>query len=156
MGWTKRDYVVAAFEECGLASYVFDLQDDQIESACRRLDAMMADWNGRGIRLGYPLPASPSGTDIDDEAGTPDSAHRAIITNLAIELAPSCGKQVSERTLATARAAYNTLLARAAMPPEMQLPGTLPAGAGNRGGYMPEPDEPITRGPDGTPPFEEV
>jgi hypothetical protein len=54
MGYTKRQFISAAFEEIGLASYVFDLQPEQLQSALRRLDAMMADWNAKGIRLGYP------------------------------------------------------------------------------------------------------
>ena len=149
MGWTKRQYVEAALEELGLASYVFDLAADQIESAVRRLDAMMAEWNARGIRIGYPLPSSPGSTDIDAAGGTPDSAHEAIVTGLAVRLAPSYGKQVSPQTLAAARAAYNTLLARAAYPPQMQLP-SMPAGAGNKGTtFTPQPDNPLAVGPDG-------
>lgn len=150
MGWTKRQYVTDALGELGIASYVFDLDADQIEAAVRRLDSMMAEWNGRGIRLGYPLPGSPGSTDIDADSGTPDSAHDAIITNLAVRLAPSYGKQVSAQTLATARHGINTLLARAAFPPEMQLPGTLPAGAGNKGDtFTPQPSDPLKVGPDG-------
>ena len=41
MGYSKRQFVAAAFEEIGLASYAFDLQPQQFESALRRLDAMM-------------------------------------------------------------------------------------------------------------------
>jgi hypothetical protein len=52
MSYSKRQFVEAAFEEIGLASYVFDLQPEQIDSACRRLDTMMAQWNAVGIRLG--------------------------------------------------------------------------------------------------------
>ena len=40
MGWTKRQFVTQAFEEIGLASYVFDLTPEQLQSALRRLDAM--------------------------------------------------------------------------------------------------------------------
>ena len=29
MSYTKRQYVIAAFEEIGLASYVFDLTDNE-------------------------------------------------------------------------------------------------------------------------------
>jgi hypothetical protein len=155
MGWTKRQYAEDALMELGIASYVFDLQADQIESAVRRMDTMMAEWNGRGIRIGYALPASPSDTDINGQAGTPDSAHDAIITNLALRLAPSYGKQVSAETKATARHGFNTLLARAAVPPEMQLPGSLPAGAGNKGTtFTPEPTDNLHAGPDGDLEFE--
>jgi hypothetical protein len=74
MGYSKRQFVYAAFEEIGLASYVFDLQPEQLESARRRLDAMMADWNGKGIRLGYPIPSSPQDGSIDEQTNVPDSA----------------------------------------------------------------------------------
>ena len=33
MSWTKRQYIVDAFEEIGLASYVYDLQPEQLQSA---------------------------------------------------------------------------------------------------------------------------
>ena len=42
MGYSKRQFVEAAFEEVGLAAYAFDIQPQQLESALRRLDAMMA------------------------------------------------------------------------------------------------------------------
>ena len=64
MGYKKRQFISAAFEEIGLASYVFDLQPEQLQSALRRLDAMMADWNAKGIRLGYPAPRTATLTRI--------------------------------------------------------------------------------------------
>lgn len=132
MGYSKRQFVAAAFEEIGLASYAFDLQPQQFESALRRLDAMMASWNALGIRLGYPLPSSPQFSDLDAQSEVPDSANEAIITNLAIKLAPGYGKQVMPETKATAKETYNTLLSRAAVPMEQQLPSTMPSGAGNK------------------------
>ena len=62
----------------------------------------------------------------------PDSSNEAIYTNLGVKLAPSYGKQVMADTKMTAKESYNTLLSRAAMPVEQQLPGTMPAGAGNK------------------------
>ena len=149
MSWTKRQYAEDALMELGIASYVFDLEASQVESAVRRLDTMMAEWNGRGIRLGYPLPSSHGDTVLTAEAGIPDSAHDAIITNLAIRLAPSYGKQVSNETKATARHSFNTLLARATYPPQMQLP-SMPAGAGNKDAtFTSEPTDPVEAGTDG-------
>jgi hypothetical protein len=132
MGYSKRQFVAAAFEEIGLASYVFDLQPEQLQSAMRRIDAMMADWNGKGIRLGYPLPNSPQDSDLDEPTLVPDWANEAIITNGAVRLAPGYGKVVMPETKAVAKDSYNTLLQRATMPPEQQLPATMPAGAGNK------------------------
>ena len=155
MGYSKRQFVAAAFEEIGLASYAFDLQPQQFESALRRLDAMMASWNALGIRLGYPLPSSPQFSDLDAQSEVPDSANEAIITNLAVKLAPSYGKQVMPDTKATAKETYNTLLSRAAVPMEQQLPSTMPSGAGNKpwrvydDPFLRPPVDPVLAGQDG-------
>ncbi len=155
MSYSKTQFVSAAFEEIGMAAYVFDLQPEQLESAMRRLDAMIADWNGKGIRLGYPLPGSPEDSSLSEPTNVPDSANQAIITNLAVRLAPSYGKQVMPETKAVAKESYNTLLSRAAMPFEMQLPGSMPAGAGNKtwryddNPFIRRPVDPLLAGPDG-------
>ena len=155
MGYSKRQFVAAAFEEIGLASYVFDLQNEQLQSAMRRLDAMIADWNGKGIRLGYPLPGSPQDSDLDEPTLVPDWANEAIITNGAVRIAPGYGKVVMPETKAVAKDSYNTLLQRAAMPPEQQLPATMPAGAGNKpwrvydNPFIRPPVNPVDVGPDG-------
>ena len=148
---TKRQFVNQAFEEIGLASYVYDLTPDQLNSAVTKLDSMMATWNAKGIRLGYPLVSNPDQSDIESDTFVPDSAFEAITTNLAIRLAPSYGKTVSQDTKAIAKDAFNTLLSRAAVPPEMQLPDAMPLGAGNRlydNPFTPPPVDPLTAGPD--------
>lgn len=132
MGWTKRQFIEQAFEEIGMASYAFDIGPEQMQSALRRLDTQMATWNARGIRLSYPLPSSPEDSDLDEQTNVPDSSNEAIYSNLAIKLAPSYGKQVMPDTKAAAKESYNTLLSRAAMPVQQQLPNTMPAGAGNK------------------------
>ena len=131
MGWTKRQFVEQAFEEIGLAAYVFDLTPDQMQSALRRLDAMVAGWNATGIRIGWPMPSSPMNSDIDVDTAVPDSANEAIYLNLALSLAPSFGKVVSPETKINANSARNNLLNHTLAPtPECQFPGTLPLGAG--------------------------
>ncbi len=127
---TKRQLIVAAHAELGLADYVFDLPSEQLQLALRRLDAMMADWNGMGLRLGYAIPGSVEGGDLDTEAGVPDRAWEAIVTNLAIRLAPSFGKTVSPETKGAAERGLSMLLGKV-MPPQMSY-GRIPAGAGNK------------------------
>lgn len=152
MSYSKRQIVEAAMAEIGLASYSFDLMPEQVEAALRRLDSMMAEWNARGLRLGYSVPDSPDLSDIDADSGLPDSAWEAAITNLAIRIAPSYGKSVNPATMTTARHAFNTLMARAAFPAEMKLPA-MPAGAGNKSiedPFLPEPSADLVAGPDST------
>lgn len=160
MSWTKRQFVESAFDEIGLASYIYDLQPEQLQKGLRRLDSMMAMWNGKGIRLGYPIPSSPENSDLDEETNVPDSANQAIITNVAIQLAPGFGKVVSQETKIAAKDAYNGLLSRSTKPIEMQLPGTMPRGAGqkswrlNRNPFINPPVDPLVAGDDSTLDFE--
>lgn len=155
MGYKKSQFVTAAFDVVGMAGYVFDLSPEQLESATRSLDMMMATWNGKGIRVGYPIPGSPEDTDMSAETGVPDSANEAITYNLGLRLAASFGKTVSPQTQAIAKQAYDVLLARAAMPIQQQFPNTLPLGAGNKpwrgngGQFAQTPTDPLLAGNDG-------
>ena len=45
MGYTKRQYIEAALTEIGLADYVFNSTPQDLQTALRRLDGMMAEWN---------------------------------------------------------------------------------------------------------------
>ena len=128
--WTKRQIIEQAFEEIGLASYVFDLTADQLQSALRRLDLMVASWQARNIQIGYPLPASPENSNIDGEIQTSLNNNEALVLNLAVRLAPAYGKSLSPDTKATAKLLYDQLLIEAAMPYEQQFVRTLPLGAG--------------------------
>jgi hypothetical protein len=154
VSYTKRQFVEEAFAEIGMASYTFDLSPQQLDACLRRLDTMMATWNARGIRLGYPLPSNPEDSDLDTDTQVPDSANEAVVANLAIRLAPQYGKAVSLDTRTTAKQAYDTLLARAAFPPEQQFPRTLPMGAGQKpwrfdDPFMPAPTNPVLSGQEG-------
>ncbi len=131
MSWTKRQFVNQAYEEIGFASYQYDLQPEQLQSAMRKMDSMVATWYAKGIQLGYPIPSSPENSDLDEETTVPDSANEAIYLNLAIRLAPSIGKMVMPETKLAAKAAYDAIAANAAVPNEQQITG-LPRGAGSK------------------------
>lgn len=154
MGWTKRDYIEQAFTEIGLAGYVFDLTPEELQTALRQLDSMMAKWNGRGIRIGWPMPSSPSNSDLDDATSVPDSANEAIYCGLAVRIAPTFGKTVGGQTQFFAKEGYDLLLSQAAQPIEKQLPDTMPAGAGNKpwrnneSPFIRHPIDPLLAGPD--------
>ncbi len=131
MSWTKRQFVNQAYEEIGFASYQYDLQPEQLQSAMTKMDSMLATWYTKGIQLGYPIPSSPENSDLDEETTVPDSANEAIYLNLAIRLAPSIGKMVMPETKLAAKAAYDAIAANAAVPREQQITG-LPRGAGSK------------------------
>ena len=151
MSWAKRQIIAQAFDEIGLASYVFDLQPEQLQSALRKLDAMLATWNAKGIRIGYPMPSSPEDSSLAEETGIPDAAGEAVYLNLAVRLGPSYGKMVPMETKIAAKQAYDALVARFIQVQEFQLPTTLPSGAGNKtlfNTFVRPPASSINNGPD--------
>jgi len=130
MSWTKRQFVVAAFEELGLSDANFNLSDAQLNTTLKRLDGMMATWNAKGLRLSYPIPSDPSSSNLDTDTTVPDKANEAIYLNLAIKIASSFGKIASQELKVNAREAYRTLLASNAYPLSERQLDNVPRGAG--------------------------
>lgn len=135
---TKGELIGDAFAELALASYVFDLEPEEQQTALRRMDALLAVWESKGIRIGYVY-----GGDISTESGLPQYAHEPVIAALAVRLAPGFGKTVSAQTLTAAKSGCDGLMSRSAFPPEQQL-RNLPSGAGNKPDhYVQQPFLPV-------------
>lgn len=149
MGWTKRELVDEAFAELALAGYVFDLSPEELASAERRMDAMLAKWGADGLRLGYLMSDRPDLTNPTAQAGIPDHAAEAVYTNLAVRIAQMLGKTVPVATAALAKSAYAQLMRSAAMPTQQQFPDTLPKGAGAKTWRLSK--QPFIIGPDDSP-----
>lgn len=155
MSWTKRELINQAYDEIGLANYAFDLSPDQQATAMRKLNSMMATWNAKGIRLGYPIPTSASGGDLDDDSAIPDSAIEAVYQNLAIRIAGGIGRVAPNELKTSAKEAYLALLNLHSVPMERHLTTDLPLGAGNKpwrqsdNQYIRETAEEILAGGDG-------
>jgi hypothetical protein len=128
---TKREIIEQAYSELGLAEYNFDISPEEMSTARKRLDRMMAQWEAK-IALGYLAPSAPNDSEVNDESGLPDGVINAAATNLAMLLAPGLGKQVSPATALAAKSGYNSVLAQFAQIPRMQYPNNLPVGAGNK------------------------
>ena len=130
MGWTKRQFIYAAFEELALADYVFDLSPEQIQSAIARLESYVGRL--KGINIHWPFSNLPTSANLDADTNCPDYANEAIFLNLAIALAPSYGKALSVDTRKNAIDAYNTMVTWSSdLPPTKQVPSML-AGAGSK------------------------
>lgn len=155
MAYKKQDIVDLAFQEIGIASYEFDLNPQESNGALRQLDLMMASWNDRGIRLGYPLPSSPNESDLDQEIDIPDRAFEAMYLNLAVRISAGFGKQLAAQTLVEATRTYMRLLSSSMRVIEQAYDyRAVPSGAGNkswsfRGSpFLPIPISPLTTGSD--------
>ncbi len=154
MSWTKKQFITQAYKEIGLASYIYDLQPEQLQDAGVTLDAMMAMWNGKGIRIGYPIATNPEDINLDTETNVPDSANQAIYMGLAVLLGPAFGKIVSPETKRAAKDGYSVLTARGQAPRTKRMPKNMPKGAGfkswrnNHYPFTPAPADEIDAGTD--------
>ena len=131
MSYTKLQFIEEAYNQLGYAGYSFDLNPEQYEAALKKLDAMMGQWYGKGIDLGYPIPDNPESSSLSTETDVPKYSEEPIYTNLAIRIAPSIGKQVSIELKNSAREGYLTLLAKAALPDEQAISNRV-YGAGSK------------------------
>lgn len=134
--YTKGQLVQEAFTEIGLAAYDFDLTSDEVQTAIRRLDAMAANWEGRGWTFGYNLPSEFDGSDPSNPSGIADTDALLFALNLAVAIAPAYGKTPSIETKVAARQAIENIRSRFVKPAEVQYRNTMPRGAGNRRGWV--------------------
>ena len=132
--YTKLELINAAFDNMGLASYVFDISSDSQQAALRMLSSMMGTWAAQGINLGYPLYLDPTNDDINQDSNLPATAIEATYLNLAIRMSPSYGKTVSPEAKETARSAFNAMLTNIAPAIPVLADKTI-LGAGNRNGW---------------------
>lgn len=145
--YTKGEIVSQAFAELALAGWDWDLTPDEQSWALQRMDMLAAEWALKGIHIGYNASVAPE-TDLQQPSGVPMVAVRALVLNLAREIAAGKGKALPATTIAQANQAYSTLAVGAALPGQQAMPETLPLGAGNRywrgipNPYFPKPGRP--------------
>lgn len=128
---TRRDIIYQAYGELGLAEYNFDISPEELGTARRRLDSMMAQWETI-VSIGYYMPSNPDDSDVDDETNLAQGVVDAAALNLAIQLAPGLGKTPSALTMVGAKNGKNAVLAQYAVIPRKQYSGNLPVGSGNK------------------------
>lgn len=153
MPWSKRQLCLAALKELGVVQRDTEATAEELADVCRRLDSMMAGWDGDGLHLGYPIPADDV-VSLDTDSNLQASAVRAVVASLALEVAPQFGKEPSGLTLKNAKAGLDTLRTLAVTPTRQRLPAGVPRGAGARwpgalsSPFTPQPEPEITVGND--------
>lgn len=141
---TKRALIAEAFEELGLAGYIFDATPEELQSALKRMDRIAAQWLAQTIDIGYI-----AANGLDAESGVTSGNENCLALHLAVAMAPSFGKAVSQDTKNAASAAWNAMYVSLGRRPQVVMPASMPYGTGNKGGvlgsqYFPESDGTVT------------
>lgn len=131
---TKSDLIKAALRKLGITGFDAETDPDEFDAALIELETMMTEWDGRGIRVGYNLGASPDTALTSAEAGSYDWARQGIVCGLAMRLAGDYGKAVTPDLARAASAGLAAIMAATAAEKiyQMQYPANMPVGSGNR------------------------
>jgi len=129
---TKAALLDLMFEECGRAGYEFDRSPGEDASALRRLEAMLAEWQGEGVALNYNFPVAFGTSQPTDVAGIPDSTINTVAAWGAFRIAPGMGKTLSAETRKAMADGRAFLRAETSTIPERILPRTTARGIGHK------------------------
>lgn len=129
-GPTKRQIIVAAFGDLGMADYEFGRTAEEIADALSRLNALMGEWPWDAI--GYVQPSYGVG-DPEEASGIPFASLNAVSSALAPRIAAMMGATMGpEATGNMARSRALQFAQVATIPTMPRQSGTI-AGAGSRG-----------------------
>lgn len=131
MSWTKRQLIERALAKIGLNKRDYEPEGEELTDALTDLDMMMLAWAEKNITFGWPFTRNPEDAQLDVETNIPTRAIKAIILNLACEIAPEYGKTPAPKVVTDADRTYRALLAHYNKPRRISRNRPL-AGEGNR------------------------
>jgi hypothetical protein len=104
------------------------LEADEYQDFIFALNNYMLELDSSGVSLGYTEVAN-----LGDEVTVPLGALRGIIANMAIEVAPDYGGEISQGLMLAASEGMKTMRKLGQYMPATEYPSTLPIGSGNGG-----------------------
>ena len=125
---TAQQVVSDALQEILVQADEQSIQATDMQSGIRYLNRMVNEWAALGMPLGFT-----NITKVSDFVTVPDGALSAIISNLAIRLAPQFDAAISIELAAAAKSGMNAVRDLTVTVAPTQMPGTMPLGSGNEG-----------------------
>lgn len=136
MAKTKGDLVLKALRKAGLYSNatLTDADPQAIDDAVNDLEDMMAQWQAKGIDLGYLF--ADAANDVqplpDDDSGIPSWAYDGVSLKLAVQVCMDNVIQPSDALITAADGAYQTICIALTKVPSLERRNDMPRGAGNK------------------------
>lgn len=128
---TKRYIIEQAHNEIGLGSYAYDAQPDDLQDALFALNALMGQWASEGALVGWPSVNAELADDLDADSNLPIDAVRGVVAALAVDIAPSFGKDPKPKTLLAAERGRKLMIHKNSVIPQRAMDATsIPLGAG--------------------------
>lgn len=103
-----------------------DLEPDEYQDFIFAMNNWMASLQSQSIDIGY-TPVS----NLSDEITVPDGAVLGIISNMAIQVSPDYGGDISPALIGQAQEGMKTIRRLGQLSSQTKRPSTLPIGSGN-------------------------
>lgn len=134
---TKGDLVLVALRKAGLASRstLVQPEPEMVEDALTDLELMIAEWENKGIRLGYHFADEQLGADTGDDHGLLPGDINSVALCLAQRILTDVNRVVPQSLAVQARDAYEAMQYRQIEVPSLQRRNDMPTGQGNRGAF---------------------
>ena len=127
----KVDRIASAYSKLRISGLTVEPNQSDLELALGELENMMAEWQSRGMSVGYNFENEP---DPNSDLGVPQWAWNAINCNLAVRLIADFNKQVPDALMLQASQSLSSLAGRCAADRVRQVayPARQPVGSGTR------------------------
>lgn len=116
---TKRDIVDRAFKLLSMSGFELDDAPEDEQDILQTLDDLMAELQGTDYNFGYLIADDTVDSYLGDESGIKRDAMSGVAHKLALRICSVFGKQPSPLLLMQADEAYNALLTRYQVIPEI-------------------------------------
>ena len=126
MAETAKDVITDALQEILVLAVEAPLTSNEIQTGIRYLNRMMTAFAVDGLNIGFTQI-----TNIGDSMTVPDGALQGIVSNLALNLAPQFGADITPALLKKASDGLGAIQAIAVTVFPTPFGGTLPIGSGN-------------------------
>jgi hypothetical protein len=134
-GVTKSALVEGAYEYCGLNGFEYERTPEEMTSGLKRLNALMALLQKKGIVLGFDFPTYANGL-LEEPANIPDDAVEPVMALLAQRLAPGLGASLTDDAKSVLSTALQDLYSNyAPAPPSVQPMAVLPSSGVRHGRF---------------------
>lgn len=125
---TAGEIITDALQEINVQEDEQSIQNTDFQAGLRYLNRMVNEWAARGMSLGFTTI-----TKISEQVTVPDGVLGAIVSNLAIRLAPQFDVAIPIELAATAKDGMDAVRHLTVGTEATQMPGTMPIGSGNEG-----------------------
>ncbi len=123
---TAAKVLTAALQRVIVQASEAELEQSEFQDAIFAMNNFMLSLDADGIRLGYT-----EVTTLGDEITIPTGALRGLIANVAIDISPDYGGNVSPALVLQAKEGLKVMTKLGVRIAPSAFPGTLPRGSGN-------------------------